>query len=45
VGGTFFIWVDDPQLADLVEHWHQSSTVIRITQLPDADPGAARAGG
>jgi hypothetical protein len=45
VGATFFIWVDDPRISELVEHWHQSSTVISIIRLPDdpAAPGRADA--
>ena len=37
VGDTFFIWVDDPELPDYVEHWHQSSTIRSITRLPADD--------
>ena len=32
VGGTFFIWVDDHEHPDLIEHWHQSSTIRSITR-------------
>jgi hypothetical protein len=44
VGGTFFIWVDDPHAPDLVEHWHQSSTIVSITRLPDDHPGEGAGG-
>lgn len=37
VGGTFFIWVDDHEYPDLVEHWHQSSSIRSITAVtPEA---------
>jgi hypothetical protein len=43
VGGTFFIWVDDPQTPELVEHWHQSSTVLSITKIHDEQPRSGHA--
>lgn len=30
VGGKFFLWFDDPESPDLLEHWRQSSTISRI---------------
>jgi hypothetical protein len=32
VGSTFLVWVDDPTRPDLLEHWHQSSTIVSITK-------------
>jgi len=29
-GETFFIWFDDPDKPELLEHWRQSSTIVRI---------------
>lgn len=38
VGGSFFIWLDDPDVPELVEHWRQSSEVVSIIQLgPDEE--------
>jgi hypothetical protein len=36
VGSTFLIWVDDPEVPELLEHWHQSSEILRIVR---AGPG------
>lgn len=33
VGESFFIWVDDHQYPDSLEHWHKSSTIACITPL------------
>jgi hypothetical protein len=33
VGGTFFIWFDDPAIPTLLEHWRQSSTIVRIERV------------
>lgn len=30
VGGKFFLWFDDPDTPELVEHWRQSSTITHI---------------
>jgi hypothetical protein len=38
IGGAFLIWVDDPRLPDLVEHWHQLSAILSITRLNDVQP-------
>lgn len=37
VGGSFLIWLDDPDVADLLEYWRQSSQVVSITALPPSD--------
>jgi hypothetical protein len=38
VGGTFFIWLEDPDLPDALEHWRQSSTIRGIVSLPRPQP-------
>lgn len=50
VGDVFFIWLDDPDQPDNLEHWRQSSTIRSIVSLPAGDPDAtgdavARPGG
>lgn len=34
VGASFFIWADDPDYTDFLEHWHRSSTIRSIAKLP-----------
>ena len=37
VGEPFFIWVDDHEHPNALEHWHLSSPIVSITALlPDA---------
>jgi hypothetical protein len=36
VGDTFLIWVDDHEHPNLLEHWHQCSTIASITRVTDA---------
>lgn len=38
IGGTFFIWVGDAEAPELVDHWHQSSTILSITRIVDDQP-------
>jgi hypothetical protein len=50
VGEVFFIWLDDPDYPDELEHWRQSSTIRSIVRMPDRDQDApgdagARPGG
>ena len=33
IGEPFFIWVDDHEHPAVLEHWHQSSSIISITSL------------
>lgn len=35
VGETFFIWLDDPDVPELVEYWRQSSPIRSITRLTE----------
>jgi hypothetical protein len=37
VGDVLFVWVDDHQFPELVEHWLQSSAIVSITQVPGDD--------
>jgi hypothetical protein len=34
VAGTFFIWLDDPEEPEVIEHWRQSSWIRTICRLP-----------
>ncbi len=38
VGGRFFVWFDDPDTPDTVEHWRMSSTVRSVERHDGADP-------
>lgn len=40
VGEVFFIWLDDPDQPDDLEHWRQSSTIRSIVSLPARDRDA-----
>jgi hypothetical protein len=37
IGETFFIWLDDTERPDRLEHWRQSSRVRSITRAPHVD--------
>jgi hypothetical protein len=43
VGGKFFMWFDDPDTPELLEHWRQSSTIGSVERYHGPDP-AHRAG-
>lgn len=34
VGVTFFLWTDDPDHPELLEHWRQSGTIVAIERAP-----------
>lgn len=34
IGGTFFIWADDPDQPEAIEHWRQSGTILSIERAP-----------
>ena len=41
VGKTFFVWFDDPERPESLEHWRQSSFVRSITRVVEAESSGA----
>jgi hypothetical protein len=37
VGGTSFLWFDDPDTPDTLEHYRISSTIVGIHRISNAD--------